>query len=461
MIFRKKPVPDSIDFLKPTAKSLTYLTKPKKRAKYKKFLLYFFVFVTIAGMGFSSRIIISSSEAINNLGGGGILSQLKNLLIKKQTNIAGAREDRINILLLGIGGNQHPGPYLTDSIILVSLQPSKGQAAMLSIPRDLYVESAKLGGNKINAMYALGQAQGERKGGQLIKQIIGETFGINIHYYARIDFDGFIELIDALGGIDIYVDKTFVDKQFPTPGFKTKIVSFKAGWQRFDGTKALQYARSRHGNAGEGSDFARAKRQQKILLAVKQKILKLGLLLRPDRINTIIQILGNSVETDLEIWELVKLAQIFNNVKTDEIVQKVLDDSPQGELRAITGIDGSFLLIPKDKQKLQEIAQNIFVINDLKQEQASVILQNGTDVPGLASSTKNFLENNGFVILKTKNAGKQSYVKTVIFDLTRGTKPKSLDYLKNQLNGNVSNYIPAELWKENSDADFVVILGKS
>lgn len=351
MTFIKKPIPESIDFLKkPAVKSL----------KLKKIWLYFFVFLIIAVAGFSTRIVISSNEASRNFKGGNILTQLKNLLVKKDEDLAGLKEERINVLALGIGGENHPGPFLTDTIILISIKPKTNQAALISIPRDLYLNTQKFGGAKINALYSLGETRGKNQGGELIKQAIAETFDLDIHYYARIDFSGFIELIDALGGVDIYVDQTFTDNQFPDNNFKTQTISFETGWQNFNGLTALEYARSRHGNNGEGSDFARAKRQQKIILSLKDKTLQLGLLLRPDKINKIIQILGNSIATDMEIWELLKLGKLASDIPNDNIIQKVLDDSPNGELRPITGIDGAFLLVPKDKEKLKLIVQNIF-----------------------------------------------------------------------------------------------------
>lgn len=361
MAFIKKPVSESIDFLKPALKPLNYLMRPKQRGKkLKKIWLYFFVFLIIAAAGFSTRIVISSNETISNFKGGGILTQLKNLLIKKDDDLAGIKEDRINILVLGIGGSNHPGPLLTDTIILISIKPKDKQVAMISIPRDLYLNTGNIGGAKINALYSLGETEGKNQGGELIKQAIAETFGINIHYYARIDFNGFQELIDAFGGVDIYVDQTFTDSQFPDNNFKTQTISFDAGWQHFDGLTALRYARSRHGGNGEGSDFARAKRQQKIILSLKDKTFEIGLLLRPDKINKIIQILGSSIVTDMEIWELLKLGKLTSDIPNGNVIQKVLDDSPDGELRAATGIDGAFLLIPKNKQKLKLIVQNIF-----------------------------------------------------------------------------------------------------
>jgi len=369
MSFKKRPVPDNnnflnnnINFLRPESPK-TNFKKPRNSLKSnpKKILLYFFVFTIIIILGFSSRVIMSSSEALHSLGGGGILSQIKNLLIKNEKDIAGIKQDRVNILILGVGGAGHPGAYLTDTILLVSLKPKDNKTALISIPRDLYVVSDVLGGVKINSIYTYGNHAPGFTGGELLKSAVGKTFGIDVHYYALIDFNGFVKLIDALGGINVYVEKSFTDNKFPDANYKTQTITFKKGWQHFNGLDALRFARSRHGNAGEGSDFARAKRQQQVVMAVKEKIIGLGVLLRPDKINKIIQLLGESVDTDIQIWEMVNLSSMVKKVSNQNIKQLVLTNGPQGQLKETAGVDGAFLLVPKDKQELQNLIQNIFV----------------------------------------------------------------------------------------------------
>jgi LCP family protein required for cell wall assembly len=432
---------------------------PSKKPS-KKLWLYISIFILLTIIGFSTKIIISSSEAVHSFGAGGILTQFKNFFTKSNKDIAGHLEDRVNVLILGIGGAGHQGPNLTDAIILLSIKPQTKEAAFLSIPRDLYVKNDELGGGKINGLYSLEEIRHPGMGGLLIKKTVGALLDIKINYYLKIDFNGFRDLINAIGGLDIYVPKSFVDYNFPTTYLGIQTVSFVKGWNHFDGEKALQYARSRHGTNGEGSDFARAERQQKILLALKKEILSLGFILRPDKIDRVIQFLGTSIETDLEIWEIVKLAQLVNQIKDDKIVQKVLSDDPEGPLQTITGIDGAYLLMPKHPKELQSIAQNIFVINKIKTEKPTIVIRNGTTVPGLAKLTQESLEKNGFTILKIENAEQQNYSKSIIFDLTRGAKLNSLKLLQQQLDAYNSNIIPNSIWQENVGADFVVILGK-
>lgn len=448
-----------IDFLteEPAVKPSPPVNAPPPK---NKIWLYFLVFISITIIGFSTKIIISSTEASRNFAGGGVLSQLKNLIVNHYKKIDGAKDNRINLLLMGIGGPDHDGPYLTDTIILASIQPKTQSVALISIPRDLYITDQTYGGIKINSLYALNRSRGEAESGQLMKQAVGDLFGIPIHYYAVIDFQGFIDFIDVLGGVNVTVDRSFCDNQFPGPRYSFRSLCFEAGEARYGGEQALQYARSRHGNNGEGSDFARAKRQQKIMLAVKNKMLTLGILLRPDKIDKMLNVLGQNIKTDMELWEVMKLADLVKKADQQNVVQKVLDDAPNGWLRATTGRNGAFLLIPKDLPALRAYIQNIFTFTEIAAEAPRIIIQNGTTVPGLALTTRDELEPDGFVVTKAENALKQSYAQTVIYDLTAGAKPASLAYLQTKLEANIASYVPTDLWATRQDADFIIILGE-
>ena len=328
------------------------------------------------------------------------------------------------------------------------------------MPRDLYITTKQFGGIKINTLYTLEDKTTGKRGGELVKEVLGEIFNIPIHYYARIDFDGAIKLIDAIGGIDVYVDQAFTDYQFPTNNFKTKTVSFEAGLNHFDGITALQFARSRHGTNGEASDFARAKRQQKILLAGKDKMLEAGILIKPNKINKIFSAIGQSVDTDMELWEVKEFAALSKTFKKP-VIQKVLDDSPEGALEQIIGYDGAYLLMPKSEETLQSIFQNIFNESSIENEKPTVVIQNGTTIDGLGKRIKSDLEKTGLTVLNIENASSQSYVSTLIYDFTNNSKPASLLYLKNKLSGRIMQFIPSPLWDKygKQQIDFVNVLG--
>lgn len=472
-MFIKKPIPSrGVDFLRPPA-------PPMRKRRSLKGAVYLAIFCIIAIVMFSNRLIISSTENVFRSSHGGILTQLKNIFTKNAEDIAGAKANRINILILGIGGPEHEGPNLADTIIIASIKlkedsvrqtfasqnldgqatPNGGQAALISVPRDMYAQSPAFGVAKINSFYAFGQERGGM-GGMYMKQVIEEMFDIPIHYYARIDFNGFIEFIDAIGGIDIDVEQAFTDYQFPAQNYKTQTVSFEEGLQHFDGLTTLQFARSRRGTNGEGSDFARARRQQKIMLAVKDQLIKKKTLLAPRKIKRILETLGDTIETDIEPWEIIKFADIMKTVDAETVIQKILDDAPGGPFGSAIGADGSFLLIPKDSEALPRIARDIFETDGVHGENPRVVIQNGTAVPGLAKATQAELEELGVGVLRTENAERQSYTQTVIFDLTHGLKPKTRALLEQKLLGNVSPYIPVDIWQNAQNADFVIILGQ-
>jgi LCP family protein required for cell wall assembly len=171
------------------------------------------------------------------------------------------RQERINILLLGI--DQRPGengPFRTDTMILVSLDPATNTASMLSIPRDLWVRIPGYGENRINTAHSTGDAENYPGGGvALAKKTVAQNFGVPVHYYVRVNFTGFEQLIDAIGGLDIDVATAIHDDKYPTEDYGTLVLDIPAGLQHMDGITVLRYARSRHGTG----DFDRMDRSRR------------------------------------------------------------------------------------------------------------------------------------------------------------------------------------------------------
>jgi len=245
-----------------------------------------------------------------------------------------------------------------------------------------------------------------------------------------------------------------------------------------DGALALKYARSRHAYGVEGSDFARAKRQQKIIEAVKDKLLSADVLFKPSMITNAFNAVSSHISTNLQIWEIIKLWDMFKDVKKEDIINKVLDDGPEGLLVDGRGEDGAFILTPRsgDFSEIQYLFNNIFndVPLDAKgkilNENASVEVHNGTWINGLASRVALDLEKYGFTITRIANAQQQNFQKSVIYDLTFGEKSESLLVLKDKTNANVSLELPQWLVdslktdKENGKTytkpDFVLVLGQ-
>lgn len=266
--------------------------------------------------------------------------------------------ERLNILLLGMRGENDEvnGGLLTDTIMLLSIKPKTGQVAMISIPRDIYLQFPDYNiKRKINEAYEIGELRDYPGGGlAYAKKVIGEITGVEINYAANIDFIAFQKIIDAMGGITIELDKPFEE---PIPFAEGKI-SLPAGKSTINGAKALLFSRARFST----SDFDRARRQQKVLLAIKEKALSSGILLNPFKVNTIMDILKTHIKTDMELWEVEKLRELSQNFNETKFINKVFSVGPEGELAEAYTEEKMFILLPKEGNfdRIKEIGKNIF-----------------------------------------------------------------------------------------------------
>src|SRR3990172_1999790 len=193
-------------------------------------------------------------------------------------------QNRTNFLLLGVGGGNHPGADLTDSIMLISINQTSGDTVLISFPRDIWVESLSA---KLNTAYHYGESKATGGGLTLTKSAVGEIVNQPIHYAAVLDFSGFEKAVDVLGGIDLVIPHGFVDEQYPVPGLEEaepesaryERVEFQSGRQHLSGEMALKYVRSRYSGGVEGTDYARANRQQQVILAFKNQMLSVNTIL--------------------------------------------------------------------------------------------------------------------------------------------------------------------------------------
>ncbi len=226
-----------------------------------------------------------------------------------------------NILLMGIGGQGHQAPDLTDSMIFLSINPAQNRLLTIPLPRDIWLDSLQA---KLNTAYHYGNQKHPGGGLDLAKAAVTEITGQPVHYAVVIDFQGFVRLIDLVGGIDVQVERAFDDYKYPIPGKENaepeseryQHLHFDAGLQHMDGQTALKFARSRHAQGYEGTDFARSARQQKVILALKDKIFSTQILLHPQTFFHLIQALKSSVDTDItskEYADFLKLALSLKN----------------------------------------------------------------------------------------------------------------------------------------------------
>ena len=358
--------------------------KKEKKKKIVKFTIAAILLSIVLYGGYLFYWPISQliKEIINNPG-------IVFSLIKDPLGDLDSTDGRTNILLLGIDkregtpfsykdqeGITHKNGFLTDTIIVLSVGKETKDAVMISIPRDIWVEIPGWGdyldsAGKINSVYSVGNIQDYPGGGlELAKKVVSKNLGIPIHYATRIDFGGFRNTINTLEGIEVKVDKTFDDYNYPVEGKENAVCSdgsfscrykrihFDAGLQKMDGETALVYVRSRKGTNGEGNDFARSARQQKVLVAVRKKALSLSNLLEPNKVNNLFKDFGESVETDFSLNLYPAALQLFKGVDTSAIKNLVLDNTKDGYLYSPNPAQygGAYVLLPKGEnwEKIQK-----------------------------------------------------------------------------------------------------------
>jgi polyisoprenyl-teichoic acid--peptidoglycan teichoic acid transferase len=316
------------------------------------------------------------------------------------------QDGRVNVLLLGNAGGKHAGATLTDSIIVASYDLKTSKATLFSIPRDLWLTNADA---KVNTLYQVGKKQ-TGNGLKYAEEKIGEILNLPIHYGVRVDFEGFAKAVDLVEGIDVEVPKTFDDYNYPiegkeedlcgltekevemtveqfqslklpadTPsqpgseegkkkykvlvGLNDKIatessdfacrfehIHFDQGKAHMDGETALKFVRSRQGTNGEGSDFARSRRQQIVLDAFRSKVLSLETLLDPGKLFGLASTFGGSFETDIEQSKFLEFYKLSKKLESTENI--VLGDLGKGESVFVVGSPGkygAFVLVPKSE----------------------------------------------------------------------------------------------------------------
>lgn len=451
---------DKVNFLDKTQIQTPGTAKVARKAG--RFLIYSIVVLLLTVFVFTYKVFLTDTS-IGEIFSNRFFNQL-NIFTEQKTQLKGASDDRINILLSGMGGKGHEGPYLTDTILLVSIKPSTKKVAMMSIPRDLMVEIPGYGSWKINNANSFGEGNGEGQGAVLLKQVVEETFNLPIHYYGRIDFSGFEQIIDDLGGVKVFVENSFTDYSYPTDDYKYQTIYFEKGWQTMDGNTALKFARSRHGNNGEGSDFARGKRQQKIIQAVKDRMFSYNFLLSPTKISRLYKGISDHIATDIEITDLISFATLAEQLDTANIISLTLDDGPGGLLYA-DKINGSYVLLGRggDFNEIRTQIQNIFQEKNAAAGQiVKFEIKNGTKISGLASRNSEELKAMGYRITDVANSPLQNYEKTEIYKISSRDLTHDIDLLEKKYSAIVqTTNIPT--WISDTvapDVDFVIILGR-
>jgi polyisoprenyl-teichoic acid--peptidoglycan teichoic acid transferase len=466
---------------------------PPRRRRKAKFFFWTVVAVCIFGIVFLASIVIAyklystSQKVIDSKQPTSFMQSVKDIVSFDHKSLRGEEYDRINILLVGLAGKNYPGANLTDSIIVASINPKTYQTALLSIPRDLYIPipDTKLS-TKINALYARSEDKGksgkslpagEAGGIDDLRKTITDITGQPIDYYIALDFDGFKQIINELGGIKVQVPKDIYDERYPGPNYSYETFDLKQGLYTFDGDIALKFARTRH---DEDGDFGRAYRQQLILEAARSKAFSLETILNIPELSHLLDTLGEHLRTDIQLDELNSFVDLIKKIDTHTTVNKVLDAGQPESILAVSHVSlggvRAFILIPRtgNYDEIQDISKNIFdleIINRkkaaVKIENTSVAIVNESDAKDFDAKLKNLLDKFDYraEIAPPKAKEKNRWYApnktsdTTVYDLTGGLKPFSLEDLSKKLGAKISIYPTDTLSAQCQGADFCLVLG--
>jgi LCP family protein required for cell wall assembly len=339
--------------------------------------------------------------------------------------------ERVTLLVMGIDQRTYEeGPWRTDTMILVTVDPATKSTAMLSIPRDLWVPIPGFQESRINNAHFYGDAFKYPGGGPaLAKKTVQQNFGLPVQYYVRINFSAFEKLVDLIGGIDVRVERTIDDPEYPAennPGYDP--FHMDAGLQHMDGKTALKYARSRHDDPL--GDFGRSRRQQQVILAIRDKVMQINALpkLLP-RAGEIASTLGEAVQTDLSLQQVIQLAKLGTQMDRSRIKSVFID---QTVTLPFTTPDNDQVLVPL-RDEIRKLVRDQFLAAPPPlnaqgtpvpvEAPANIVVQNGTPQVGLAGQTANALKARGFNVVQYGNTddNRSDYAQTEIIVYTGRT----------------------------------------
>lgn len=463
----------------------------RKRGRTLRRTIFVILTLLILGGGLTSAKVLKVGQNVLNKERS-IFAQIADLIIPGERTLIGEKDGQINILLAAVGGKGHDGENLSDTIMVAMVRPQEKKVALLSIPRDLYVRLPGTSSfTKINAINAYKENVKKGEGIIALGQKVEEITGLSIHYYARVDFMAFKQVIDKIGGVEVNIPVSFYDYWHK--------ISFPAGKELMDGERALSYVRARYVEGPEGGDFARAARQQHLLLAMREKIFSANTAFDIRAVSGILDALGDNVATNFNLWEVRRLFELFRVIPKDNIHTAILSTGNNGLLVGGTEIlDGTpaSILRPRagaeNYDQIKEFVKNIFKEaksdsldskapsatqspspstspsaqpsttptpenNSVNQEKPTVEIRNGTNIQGLGAKISQVVKTAKFSVQTVGNAAKRDRTTTLIVDLTGGKKKASLEVLISTLKATSSVSMPST--ENTSKADFIVLLG--
>ncbi len=434
----------------------------KKKVKDKPLKKKRKIYLNISFLGSITLIILLSIGIVKSFS----KIDYKVIIDAVSENVLTDAHNHTNILVLGTGGKDHEGADLTDTILVASIDDSNKLVTMISIPRDTYIKDPIIGNSKINEIYfyAKNYYEDEEKGLEHLTKNIEELIGIPIHYYIKINFDGFKDLIDAIGGIDIVVEEEIHDPYYPKDGtFEYEPFYIAAGFQHLDGETALKYARSRKTT----SDFDRANRQQQIIYAIKEKALQTNIIFSKSKIKDILDALKENISTNITVKELLTLGTMASEYQTEQIIHRLIHDDPTqcgGFLYTPSRefYNDQFVLIPAGGyESIHQYADLNFNTPLISQEDSKIHILNGTSIAGVAGETKQVLKRFCFDIIRYGNARNQQITETTYYYKEENGKPEALSFLQKLIPGKESTILPQEYidWGYSLNADIIIEVG--
>jgi LCP family protein required for cell wall assembly len=455
-------------------KKTQQLARIHRRKKFKKIAKYFSLLIIGLVVVVGGFLGFKFFHNIDKVFGGNVISNIGSLF-SSDTNLKGESSGRINILLAGDSSDQigHGGADLTDSILIASIDTQNNNAFLLSIPRDLWVNIPGMGWEKINAAndntatYFPGYPQ---NGMGILEHLITSDLGIPIDYYALSDYGAFSSAVNAVGGVTVNI-------QSPDPrGLYDPNVDLRLpnGPVALDGQEALNLARARGDGYGSygfpNSDFDRTDHQRQIFTAVAQKAKTIGVLANPIKVGDLFDTLGNNVETDLSLKDVLALIKITRNMNLSKIqsfaycstlsvglngcTTPVLTDytDPISSQEAIIPIAGI-----GDYTQLQQYYNQLTSSNALTKENADIVILNGGNTSGIAAVYQTKIDNAGGNVTSIGDAP-TVITNNEIIDNSGGLYPNTKNYLESIFG---KTTVASTSSNNPSGATFVVIIGSN
>lgn len=372
---------------------------------------------------------------------------------------------RTNILIFGTSGYdmqgmngdyEHDGAQLTDSIMMMSLDQDTGDMMMVSLPRDLKVGYTCTATGKINEVFWCANPDGsnEDAGAQALKSEVEEILGVDIQYYVHLNWGSLVGIVDTLGGVTVTLDEDIADYGWTDAVFQAGVP------YTINGEQALGLARARHGT--EHGDFTRGNSQQKLIIAIKDKLLEKGLGI--GEMLGLINTLGDNVRTNFSISEIKTGAHLLEEFDLDSIRQVPLVGDDVNYMTTAT-INGISYVVPSAGvgvyRDLQAYVKQMMSSNPAEREGAEIMVLNGSGEPGVAGQEKERLEKEGYIIKTVDDAPDGEYMeKYAIYDTSEGKKPETRKALEDFYNVDAKEEAELPAGVSGYGYDFIIIVGQ-